>query len=116
VARLIFLQINQMIALNLSDKDVANFRLICASTSDAIDADNDRFWFYRFRQVFDPPRRRHASHAVTKMIYQTRSKLLANGMRFRRGYTRQEKVYLQMVKDMIIGKLPVYSWLYTSSN
>lgn len=105
-----------MIALSLSDKDVANFRLICLSSNDAIDADNDRFWFYRFRQVFDPPRRRHTSNSVTKMIYQTRCKLLANGMRFRRGYTRQEKVYLQMVKEIIIGKLPVHSWLYTFSD
>jgi hypothetical protein len=93
-----------MIALNLSDKDVGNFRLICVSTNDAIDADHDRFWFYRFREHFDPPRCPHANHSQTKQIYQARRHAMNRGMRFIHGYTRQEKAYLQMVKDIIVGK------------
>lgn len=104
-----------MIALNLSDKDVASFRLICHSTNDAIDADYNRFWFLRWRQQYDSPKAPHRGHAHTKRVYQDRVRDMHKGFRkFTGGKSPREKVYLEAIKQIIIGKSISHS-PYTSA-
>lgn len=93
-----------MIALQLSDKDVASFRLICRATNDAVDGDYDRFWFLRWRQHFDVPIGAHpGGHIQTKYAYQTRMSRMPKKMKFYAGATVKEKEYLEAIKAIIIG-------------
>lgn len=92
-----------MIALSLPDKDIGRFRLICAATNDAIDADHDRFWFLRWRDQYDSPLVPHHNHSETKHQYQFRKHSM-KPVSFHRGHTRKEKDYLRVVKAIIVGK------------
>ncbi|KAE9976183.1 hypothetical protein EG328_002735 [Venturia inaequalis] len=101
------IEVNQMIALELSDKDVASFRLVCRASNDAVDSDFNRFWFLRWRQLFDDPNgAQPGDHAETKKEYQARMSKMPKTIQFNTGLTKKEKSYLEAIKDIIIEAEP----------
>ncbi|QDS74352.1 hypothetical protein FKW77_004743 [Venturia effusa] len=100
------IETNQSIAIYLSDKDIANFRLVCRVANYAIDADYNRFWSDLWKQQYDLPRVAHRDHTQTKREYQSRRETMPK-TRFNGGLTRKEKLYLKTIKAIIIDADPV---------
>lgn len=117
------MQLNQKIAFLLADKDLASFRRVCQSTHHAIDADGCSFWRRRFVQVFETPAlrltgRRLEDNEKYRNEYQTRKRVLhviepvfqKHGekpkLKFDMGRTRNEKLALRVLRDLIIGMPP----------
>ncbi|KAF2030143.1 hypothetical protein EK21DRAFT_66353 [Setomelanomma holmii] len=96
------IELNQAIARYLeSDKDLANFRLICRKTNDAVDGDWGSFWRARFREKFafqDGP-----SNKELKKSYQRRTKQLrrGTGCDFFRGHKSREQDVLRVLLELI---------------
>ncbi|TID21306.1 hypothetical protein E6O75_ATG04701 [Venturia nashicola] len=101
------IEVNQMIALQLSDKDIASYRLVCRTANDAVDGDYDRFWFLRWHQQFDYPIKAHSGgHVQTKQEYQNRMGKMPKTIKFNGGLTKKEKLYLESIKAIIIEAQP----------
>jgi hypothetical protein len=92
-----------MIALELSDQDIANFRLVCLSTKDAVDDDRNYFWRRRFLRAYDAT---HPSRtaAAMKVLYQGRRFWQRRAPSFSSGYSRKEQSCLHAIKEIILGK------------
>jgi hypothetical protein len=96
-------QINAMIALELSDQDLASFRLVCHATNDAVDDERNYFWRQRFNQYYDAT---HPSRnaAAMKILYQGRRGWQRRAPCFSSGNLKIEKTCLHVIKSIIIGK------------
>ncbi|GAB7350915.1 hypothetical protein MBLNU459_g1427t1 [Dothideomycetes sp. NU459] len=107
--RSLSIEINQMIGAELeNDTDIAKYRLICVSTKDAIDGDDDSFWRKRFLQHFDLPMatvstKRHLDSGTLKQMYQQRRQALRQGANFRLGSDPKNKSKcLKVMRDLIV--------------
>lgn len=92
-----------------SDTDLCNFRLLCHATDDAVNADGLSFWRLRFLSQFEKPAwkasgKKLIDNQVYKDQYQLRKRVLKNGARFKAGESGKEKVCLQVLKDLMLGR------------
>ena len=105
-------QTNQNIATFLeSDIDLCHYRQVCCSTRDAVNGDGNSFWRRRFTSVFETPSwsssgKRLEINERFRLEYSKRKGHLKNGAIFQRGTSKVEKACLEMLRDMIIGRLP----------
>jgi hypothetical protein len=99
-----------MIALELSDQDIANFRLVCHSTNNAVDDDRNYFWRQRYNATYDPAGLSRPSSAM-KSLYQLRRRWQRKAPVFSSGNSRDEKDFLQVIKGIIIGKI-TFNYIY----
>ena len=87
-----------------SDRDLANYSQVCRSTYYAIEEPSKNFWRHRFLKTYDPP-----THSVSADIlqqkYKQRSAILRKSVYFRNGDTRDEKTILQVLRELVKGKL-----------
>jgi hypothetical protein len=92
-----------MIALELSDQDLASFRLVCHATNNAVDDDRNYFWRQRFNLYYDAT---HPSRnaAALKILYQGRRGWQRKAPRFSSGNSKTEQSCLRIIKGIIIGK------------
>ena len=98
------IETNQHIASHIeNDSDICNFRLICRSTLDAVDADNCSFWRRKFLSCFEKPVKT-MSNFEFKRTYQKRRGVLKCGALFYLGDTKREKECLEVVRDLICGE------------
>jgi hypothetical protein len=102
-----------MIALELSDQDIANFRLVCHSTNNAVDDDRNYFWRQRYNATYDPAGLSRPSSAM-KSLYQLRRRWQRKAPAFVGGNSRDEKDFLQVIKGIIIGKI-AFNYLLSSN-
>jgi hypothetical protein len=93
-----------MIALELSDQDLASFRLICHATNFAVDDDRNYFWRQRFNCYYDVT---HPSRngAAMKILYQGRRGWQRRAPRFSGGNSKAEQSCLREIKGIIVGKV-----------
>ncbi|RYN35811.1 hypothetical protein AA0113_g1302 [Alternaria arborescens] len=96
------IELNKAIVHELdNDKDIANYRLICHSTNDAIDADRLSFWRAKYREKYDF--KDGLNNLQLCRVYQRRSKQLRRGIKypFFHGIRQGERQVVNMLKDMI---------------
>ena len=99
------IETNQHIASFLDyDSDICNFRLICRSAHDAVDADNCSFWRRRFVACFETPTK-SMDNVAYKKVYQKRRGALKCGAIFQTGETKREKECLEVLRDLVVGEL-----------
>ncbi|KAF2431155.1 hypothetical protein EJ08DRAFT_660302 [Tothia fuscella] len=94
-------EINQLIALELSDKDVGNFKLICQATRSAV---GDYFYLLRFKATYDEVNLRSSD---LKSLYQSRRKYMKRAPNFSSGQGRNETRCLEAIKHIIRTTKPV---------
>jgi hypothetical protein len=92
-----------MVALHLSDQDLASFRLVCQSTKDAVDDERDYFWRQRFLCAYDATHP-SCSAAAMRVLYQGRRAWQRRAPSFSSGYSRKEQFCLHAMKEIILGK------------
>lgn len=92
-----------MIAANLSDKDLASFRLSCQHARAAIDAHPEHFWMYRYQATFDKPRVLPKINEWRRN-YQILRQRLRSPPLFVLGHSSSERGCLQAVLQLLVGK------------
>ena len=86
------------------DSELCNFRLICRSTLDAVDADNCSFWRRRFLGCFEKPTT-VLDNVAFKKAYQKHKGVLKCGAVFVKGDGKRERECLEVVRDLVLGGL-----------
>lgn len=89
----------------MQDQDIANFRLICRATHDAIDGDNESFWRKKFRDNY--AYKDGETNQQLKMKYQKRAKHLNRGISMDwkyKGHKNYEIKVLDILIDLIVGE------------
>ncbi|KAI5251286.1 hypothetical protein E4T42_04468 [Aureobasidium subglaciale] len=100
-------EIRQLIASNLDDKDLATYRLVCQSTKSALDEDEGSFWRTRFLNTFDYPenipieKKRSKMNEWFKKKYQYRKHTERQRFEFQVGNSQREVECLSLIKDLI---------------
>lgn len=89
------------------DKDLENFRCSCPAVNNAIDESRGYFWRCRFIDRWEAPRvgSNVKSGADFKIAYRRRNHVLNKQTRFQLGDTRRERNCLEVLRDMILGKM-----------
>lgn len=94
----------QQIARSLNDKDLAAFRVVCQDTCGAIDARPEHFWMYRYLDNFDRPLAFRNLNQFRTAYEKTRS-ILRSPPIFRHNKTNAESECLEIIRQLIVGKL-----------
>ncbi|ORY07802.1 hypothetical protein BCR34DRAFT_489227 [Clohesyomyces aquaticus] len=96
------IEINREIVSYLdTDKEIADFRLVCKGTNDAVDGDFLSFWRFKFRQFF--ALKAGTKNRVLKQQYQRRKKYmrLGAGINWYHGWSKPETRVLQVLAEII---------------
>jgi hypothetical protein len=83
--------------------------LICRATNDAIDADHKSFWRTKFREKY--AYKEGISNEKSARMYKRRAKYIrrGTGYNFFRGHKKREVDVLEVLRDLIVGKLSLPS-------
>lgn len=110
-------QLHQHIASNFdNDDDIKLYRTLCRVSAQAIDADGCSFWRRRFLRVFEMPHWQLTGHRLTdnekfRDAYKRRKHTLQVGAKFKNGTGSKEKVCLEILRDLVVGKfIPIRRW------
>lgn len=89
----------------VEDKDIANLRLVCRSTRDAIDGDMGSFWRTKFRSKYAYAVDKAGNNTELREEYQKRAKYLRRGLteKFSNlGWDKSEKKILEVLRLLIV--------------